>query len=145
MDQNEIKFPICPICHGLQPYEAKHFIARPMKELSCQCEPPVPEPAEPPAEWAIVSLMGHVTFSGRVSEEEKFGAKLGRCDIPQPDGTYVTRYFSGAALYSIVPCTEAAAKARAGCHSPAAVGLLSIPADSEHGDAQPEDDNDGLF
>lgn len=35
--------------------------------------------------WAIVELMGHVRMAGRVSEEERFGAKLGRIDIPQPE------------------------------------------------------------
>jgi hypothetical protein len=33
--------------------------------------------------WAIVELMGHVRIAGRVSEEERFGAKLGRIDIPK--------------------------------------------------------------
>lgn len=32
--------------------------------------------------WAIVELMGHVRLAGRLSEEEKFGSKLGRLDIP---------------------------------------------------------------
>lgn len=32
--------------------------------------------------WAIVELMGHVRLAGRLSEEEKFGAKMGRLDIP---------------------------------------------------------------
>lgn len=31
--------------------------------------------------WAIVELMGHVRLAGYVTEEERFGAKLGRIDI----------------------------------------------------------------
>lgn len=27
--------------------------------------------------WAIVELMGHVRIAGRITEEERFGAKLG--------------------------------------------------------------------
>ncbi len=66
---------------------------------------------ETPAEWAVVSQMGHVQFSGRITEEERFGGKLGRCDVPQRDGTFLTRYFTAASLYSMVPCTEAYARA----------------------------------
>lgn len=34
--------------------------------------------------WAVVELMGHVRLAGRLSEEEHFGAKMGRLDIPKP-------------------------------------------------------------
>lgn len=36
-------------------------------------------------QWAIVELMGHVRVAGRVTEEEHFGSKLGRIDIPRPE------------------------------------------------------------
>ncbi len=32
--------------------------------------------------WAVVELMGHVRMAGRVTEEERFGSKMGRIDIP---------------------------------------------------------------
>lgn len=35
-----------------------------------------------PDAWAIVELMGHVRIAGRLTEEEKFGSKMGRLDIP---------------------------------------------------------------
>ena len=89
--------------------------------------PPAAAAAAPGEEWGIVSLLGHCTFAGRVTEEERFGAKLGRCDIPQPDGSFVTRYFPGASLYSYVPCTKEAAMARAGALQPPAQ-LLNLPA-----------------
>ena len=39
----------------------------------------------PPApKWAIVELMGHLRLAGLLSEEEHFGAKMGRIDIPRP-------------------------------------------------------------
>lgn len=69
--------------------------------------PPAIMPAE---EWAIVSLMGHVQFAGRITEEERFGGKMGRCDIPQPDGSFVSRYFTAASIYSVIPCTEECAR-----------------------------------
>lgn len=58
-------------------------------------------------QWAIVELMGHVMIAGLVTEEERFGVKMGRCDIPGPDGTvFATQYFSGASVYRVTPTTE---------------------------------------
>ena len=140
MDQSKIEFPVCSTCSGLKPFETEYFIVRPRTD-SCQCQPLPPSP--PPAEWAIVSLMGHCTFAGKVTEETKFGTTLGRCDIPQSDGSFVTRYFPGSSLYSLVVCTEAAAKARAGI-TPAPVGVLALPAESDEDGSEDdhEDDND---
>ena len=64
--------------------------------------------------WAVVELLGHVRIAGRVSEEERFGTKLGRIDVPQLDGGFVTQYFSGSSLYRMTPCTEEVARAVAG-------------------------------
>ena len=55
--------------------------------------------------------MGHLRLAGRLSEEERFGAKLGRLDIPGPDGAYTTRYFGGGSVYQITLVSEAAARA----------------------------------
>jgi hypothetical protein len=44
------------------------------------------EATDTPPTWAIVELMGHVTIAGRLTEEEKFGSKLGRLDIPDGQG-----------------------------------------------------------
>lgn len=37
---------------------------------------------EPEFEWAIVEIMGHRKHAGRVREEERFGAKMLRIDVP---------------------------------------------------------------
>ena len=34
--------------------------------------------------WAIVELMGHVRIAGKLTEEERFGSKMGRLEIPCP-------------------------------------------------------------
>jgi hypothetical protein len=60
--------------------------------------------------WAIVELMGHVRLAGRITEAECFGAKMGRLDIPQDDGAFVTQYFSGSSVYRITLVTEAVAR-----------------------------------
>ena len=97
-------------------------------------------PTETPAPelWAIVSQMGHVTFAGKITEEEKFGGKLGRCDCPQADGTVVTRYFTAQSLYSLIPCAEAVARARCGI-MPEPVSPLQLP------EPEPEDRDEGDF
>lgn len=62
------------------------------------------------ATWCVLELMGHVRLAGRVTEEEMFGTKMGRIDVPQEDGTFVTRYFGGQAVYGMTPVTEAVAR-----------------------------------
>lgn len=61
-------------------------------------------------EWAVVELMGHVRIAGRLTEEERFGTKLGRIDIPRGEG-FVTQYFGGASVYRVTPVSEEAARA----------------------------------
>lgn len=68
-------------------------------------------------EWAVIELMGHVRIAGLVTEEERFGAKLGRIDIPQGDG-FVTQYFNGSSIYRLTPVTEEIARAVAACNQP---------------------------
>jgi hypothetical protein len=62
-----------------------------------------------PEMWAIVELMGHVRLAGRLTEEEKFGSKMGRLDIPQDDD-FVTQFFGGGSVYRITVVTEAVAR-----------------------------------
>ncbi|AMS41225.1 hypothetical protein [Aminobacter aminovorans] len=38
--------------------------------------------AEDDFEWAIVEIFGHRRHAGRIREEEKFGAKMLRIDVP---------------------------------------------------------------
>lgn len=67
------------------------------------------EPKQPET-WAIVELMGHVRLGGRLTEEERFGAKMGRLDVPHGDG-FVTQFFGGGSVYRITIVDEAAARA----------------------------------
>ncbi len=81
-----------------------------------------------PEAWAIVELMGHVRLAGRISEEEKFGSKMGRLDIPLPPEKecpdcqlkgatcddcrcrFVTQFFGGGSVYRITLVTEGVAR-----------------------------------
>lgn len=76
--------------------------------------------------WAVVELMGHVRMAGRVTEEEHFGAKLGRIDIPKDDG-FFTQYFGGQSVYRMTPVTEEAARAVAARNVPEPVHTWELP------------------
>lgn len=78
--------------------------------------------------WAVVELMGHVKYGGRLSEEEKFGTKMGRLDVPQSDGSFVTKFFGGSSVYSVTITTEAVARQVANtASSPAPVQPWDFP------------------
>lgn len=105
-------------------------------------------PVEGAARWAIVELMGHKRLAGRISEVTEFGVAMIRIDVPGPDGTIVASpCYSGAALYGVTPCTEAAARREAGrtWNMPGPV-QLALPAPREDGVDITEvdlDDEDG--
>ena len=84
---------------------------------------------EPEFEWAIVEIMGHRKLYGRIREEERFGAKMLRIDIPRPtpprtlfDATdekpeepailWVTQWYGGPSIFSLT-LTDAATVMRA--------------------------------
>lgn len=77
--------------------------------------------------WAVVELMGHVRTAGRVTEEERFGAKMGRVDVPRADGGFTTVYFGGSSVYRLTPCTEEAARAVAIGNQPRPVHQWELP------------------
>lgn len=61
----------------------------------------------PFATWAIVEIMGHQQFAGQVTEEPIAGQNMLRVDIPAVCGRPEhTKYFGGASIYAIHPCTE---------------------------------------
>lgn len=96
-------------------------------------------------EWSILELLGHVTLAGLVSEEERFGAKLGRIDIPGPGDTMTTQYFSAGSIYRLTPTTETIARAVARQRQPEPVHrweLPALPAPDEPTPDGPDDDPD---
>lgn len=103
-------------------------------------------------QWAIVELMGHVRVAGRVTEEERFGAKLGRVDIPTGDG-FTTQYFGGGSVYRLTPVSEEIAKGVALRNQPEPVHRWELPAPKlaaevppmEHGYDPYNDDDDETY
>jgi hypothetical protein len=62
-------------------------------------------------DWMQVEIMGHREHWGRAREEERFGAKMLRIDIPVKGDPSVhgwaTRYYSGPAIFSVTLTDEA--------------------------------------
>jgi hypothetical protein len=78
--------------------------------------------------WGILELMGHVRLAGYVSEEEKFGGKLGRIDVPHPDGRTTTQFFGGSSVYRLTPCTEEIARSVARHNEVKPIFTFELPA-----------------
>lgn len=81
----------------------------------------------PAFQWAIVELLGHARFAGRLSTVEQFGTKMGRLDVPTADGGFVTKLFGGSSVYAVTFVDEAAARAVALANRPDPVHEWELP------------------
>jgi hypothetical protein len=67
-------------------------------------------------EWAVVEIMGHKRFAGKVTEQAMGGASFVRIDVPEitlETGDVLpafTKLFGAASIYCISPCTEVTAR-----------------------------------
>lgn len=72
--------------------------------------PPAPE--LPDGEYAIVEVLGHRTYVGRVTEVERFSTKLMSIE-PLYDGALLAPILiGGGSLYQFTPCSKEVAAAR---------------------------------
>lgn len=95
-------------------------------------------------QWCILELMGHVKMAGYVTEEEHFGAKMGRIDVPGVgEETAVTQYFSGSSVYRLTPVTEEIARAYAIGNQPRPVTQYDLKQIEAPRSRQTFDDLDG--
>jgi len=64
--------------------------------------------------YAIVEIMGHQTYAGKVSEQEIGGSSFVRVDVPGTDKRQpFTKLFGNGSIYCITPVTEETAKLKA--------------------------------
>lgn len=99
-------------------------------------------------DWSIVEIFGHRRHVGRIREEERFGTKMLRIDVPQVD--YETReitgfashYYGGGSIFSITPTNEASAVEANRRHSPFRTELLPRPEPTFSADDEDEDETD---
>jgi hypothetical protein len=61
--------------------------------------------------WAVVELMGHVKWAGKVSEEVVFGTPMVRIDVPETSRQPAfTKFYGANSIYCLTPTTEEVAK-----------------------------------
>lgn len=86
-------------------------------------------------EWMLVEVLGHRRHYGRVREEERFGAKLLRVDVPlKGDPTshgWQTHYYASGSLFGLTPCTREAAITANKPYEPPARYALAGPRDHD--------------
>lgn len=113
-------------------------------------------------EWAIVEIFGHRRHAGRTREEERFGAKMLRIDVPKMEHagyeepateggerkpkfetTWVTHYYGGSSIFSFTLTDEASALSANKPWAPPyrATAALPAPEDDDEDDFDNGDDN----
>lgn len=79
-------------------------------------------------EWAILEIMGHQTYAGRVSEQTVGGASFVRVDVPAVgDLQPFTKLFGAGSIYCITPVSEEVALARAATLKQQPLSVWDLP------------------
>lgn len=85
--------------------------------------------------WAIVEIMGHQRYAGRVTEETIGSCAFVRVDVPATKGGQAfTKLFGQSSIFCITPVSEEIARAAAERDQPRPVdvyGLLPSPEPKE--------------
>ncbi|WP_416358183.1 hypothetical protein ACLNGM_09855 [Aureimonas phyllosphaerae] len=118
-------------------------------------EQPIPTGEAPEFEFMVVEIFGHRRHAGRVREEERFGAKMLRIDIPKvervelpsEDGpvpalatvSWTSHFYGGAAIFSATSTDEATVLRMNAPY--AAPSRMSLPAPSDTSDYDDQEPN----
>lgn len=95
-------------------------------------------------QWAIVEIFGHRRHAGRCREQEQFGAKMLRIDVPkatpeptlfdsadgkpsQPLIVWETHFYGGSAIFSFTPTDEASVMRANRGYAPPSLYRLPAP------------------
>lgn len=116
------------------------------------------KPAElPDGEYAIVELFGHQTLVGRVTEVERFGAKMMSIEVVFNGTLLPPMMHGGAAIYRFTPCTKEIAAKRGHVDSytlpaamramlpPTALPSPSLHSEEDHFEEEEPDDDEPSF
>lgn len=94
-----------------------------------------PTPLAETWEWAMVEIFGHRQHAGRCREEERFGAKMLRVDVPikgDPIANgWETHWYGGSSIFSYTLTDEDSAMRANKPYQPATY-RLPAPQDDEH-------------
>lgn len=99
---------------------------------------------EPVSEWARVEIFGHRIHFGRVTEADRFGAKMLRLDQPTADPeVFETLFYGGSSIFSLTPLTEAECRRLAERFAPVPYRRASaLPAPASKYDLDAEEPED---
>jgi hypothetical protein len=82
-------------------------------------------------EWMLVEIMGHRSHWGRARQEERFGAKMLRIDVPVMGDVaangWSTHYYGGASIFSFTLTDEATVMAHNKPYEPPARLTFDAP------------------
>lgn len=110
-------------------------------------EPNETQPQHDGWSWAVVEIFGHRRHAGRIREEERFGAKMLRIDVPikgDPAAGWMTHWYGGAAIFCITPTDEASAMAANKPYEPGRA-FFQLEAGDEFDEAGDEQDGNGAY
>ncbi len=85
-------------------------------------------------EWCFLEIMGHRSHWGRSREEERFGAKMIRIDVPNhgdPANGWTTHYYGGASIFSYSLTDEVTVMKRNKPYEPPSRLRLPAPAEDD--------------
>lgn len=78
--------------------------------------------------WAIVEVMGHAKYAGRVSEYTGLGVPLVRVEVPAVGQSPAFEKLLGAsAIFRVTPCTKEAAEIAAAQFRVEPLALVALP------------------
>jgi hypothetical protein len=93
-------------------------------------------------EWVIVEIFGHRRHAGRAREEERFGSKMLRIDVPiKGDAVangWETHWYGGASIFSYTLTDESTAVGINKPYEPATPYRLPAP------EEEPDDEADNV-
>ncbi len=78
--------------------------------------------------WAIVEVMGHSRYAGRVSEYTGLGVPLVRVEVPETEEEPAFEKLLGAAsIFRVTPCTEDVARRAAESLRVRPLSMVALP------------------
>ena len=87
-------------------------------------------------EWCFLEIMGHRSHWGRACEEERFGSKMIRIDVPNQGNPatngWTTHYYGGASIFSYSITDEATVMKRNKPYEPPSRLQLPSPEDADN-------------
>jgi len=94
-------------------------------------------------QWAIVEVMGHSVYAGRVQPDTSMGVPMVRVDVPEVDGAPgFTKLLAPGSLFGITPCSQELATETARRYRTRPVSILDLPARPALGRSADHDEDD---